>query len=121
MRRNGRQAVTLAVLLLLGVSTFSPSQEPPSRISENEIEKHFGKSTACEDAHIDSLEYFDFAGDGSEQAVVVASTCATGTAGPDVHAVLRRQTDGSLAELKIPEPTEKQQAGLFCRCFYDLS
>jgi uncharacterized protein YecT (DUF1311 family) len=34
---------------------------------------------------------------------------------------LRRQPDGSLAELKIPEPTERQEAGLFCRCFYDFS
>ncbi len=59
-------------------------------------------------------------GDGNEEAVVVASTCATGTAGPDVHAVVRRQPNGSLAELKIPEPTGEQQAGLFGRTFYDL-
>jgi hypothetical protein len=49
--------------------------------------------------HIDYLEYFDFTGDGQEEAVVVASTCMTGTAGPDIHAVYTREADGGLAEL----------------------
>lgn len=49
--------------------------------------------------HIDHLEYFDFTGDGQEEAVVVASTCMTGTAGPDIHAVYAREADGKVAEL----------------------
>ena len=70
---------------------------------------------------INHLEYFDFTGDGQDDAVVLASTCATGTAGPDVHVVLARQPDGSLADLKVPDPSEKQQAALFGRVFYEFS
>jgi uncharacterized protein YecT (DUF1311 family) len=113
------------VALLPAILFFLPplllAQQHPAQISEDEIEKHFSKAPDCEGVDIDSLEYFDFLGDGNEEAIVVASTCATGTAGPDVHAVVRRQPDGSLAELKIPEPTEKQYSVLFGRIFYELS
>ena len=100
---------------------FAVPQNHQAQISEDEIKKYFSKSPGCEGVDIDNLDYFDFVGNGNQEAVVVASTCATGTAGPDVHAVLRRQPDGSLVELKIPEPTDKQYAALFCRCFYDLT
>lgn len=46
---------------------------------------------------------FDFLGKGYDQAVVVASTCMTGTAGPDVHSVFTRDANGELQELKIEE------------------
>ena len=36
---------------------------------------------------------------GSEEALVVASTCFTGTAGPDVHAVFRLDKSGQPQEL----------------------
>lgn len=90
------------------------------QISKEDIQKFFSKAPDCEGVHIDTLDYFDFAGSGNEDAVVVASTCATGTAGPDVHSVVHRQPDGSLAELKIPEPTKQQWAALFGRIFYKL-
>lgn len=120
MRCFRKNALLPAILLFL-TPLWSAAQQRPPQISEEEIQKHFGKSTDCEEVDLNSLEYFDFAGDGNEDAVVVASTCATGTAGPDVHAVVRRQPDGSLAELKVPEPTEKQQAALFGRVFYELN
>lgn len=116
-RRNPLQ---LAALLLLAVPLAAAAQKRP-QISEEEIQKFFSKAPDCEGVDINSLDYFDFAGTGNEDAVVVASTCATGTAGPDVHSVVRRQPDGSLVELKIPEPTGKQWAALFGRVFYDLS
>ena len=50
----------------------------------------------------------------------MASTCNTGTAGPDVHAVFTRQSDGSLADLKIHAPTENR-GDLLGRIFYDLN
>ena len=115
-----RSTLAVAVLVLWAFCLAVVAQEHKSSISEDEIETHFGKSPDCE-VDINNLEFFDFTGVGSEDAVVVASTCATGTAGPVVHAVLHRMDDGSLAELKIPEPTDKQQAALFCRCFYDLN
>jgi uncharacterized protein YecT (DUF1311 family) len=113
--------VVLPVMMLLLASLLSVAQQRPPQISEDEIKQHFSKAPDCEGVAIDSLEYFDFVGDGNEEAVVVASTCATGTAGPDVHAVVRRQRDGSLVELKIPEPSEKQYAALFGRTFYELN
>jgi len=100
------------------LSAFGQQGKP--EISEGEIEKHFSKSPECEGFDINSLEYFDFTGDGHDEAIVVASTCATGTAGPDVHAVLSREASGSIVELRIPEPTEKQQASLFGRVFSEL-
>ncbi len=120
MRRSAR-IVLLTAILILVETIVSVAQQRFPKISEDEIRKHFGKATDCDTVAIDNLEYFDFMGDGNEEAIVVASTCATGTAGPDVHAVVRRQPDGSLAELKIPEPTDKQYSSLFGRIFYELS
>jgi uncharacterized protein YecT (DUF1311 family) len=119
MQGSIRRALRFVVLSLQVAPLCAVGQKPS--ISEDEIKKHFSLSPECEGIHIDHLEYFDFTGTGADDAVVVASTCATGTAGSDVHAVLHRQPDGSLAELRIPEPTEKQYAVLFCRCFYDLN
>jgi uncharacterized protein YecT (DUF1311 family) len=119
MRRLRKNALLPGILLFLA-PLLSLAQRRPPQISEDEIKKHFSKSPDCEGVDIDNLEYFDFDGDGNDEAVVVASTCATGTAGPDVHAVVRRQPDGSLIELKVPEPTAKQQAALFGRVFYEL-
>src|SRR5579863_6560512 len=116
-----RNVALLPAILFSLAPPWSVAQQRPAQISEDEIKKHFGKATDCDIVAIDSLEYFDFMGDGNEAAIVVASTCATGTAGPDVHAVVRRQPDGSLAELKIPEPTGKQYSGLFGRIFYELN
>jgi len=117
MHRNVNR---FAVILLQGALVFSAvAQQRPPKISEDEIEKHVSNPD-CQGVTIDSLDYFDFAGNGNEDAVVVASTCATGTAGPDVHAVLRRQPDGSISELKVPEPTQEQRAALFGRVYYDL-
>jgi uncharacterized protein YecT (DUF1311 family) len=62
---------------------------------------------------IDSVARFDFTGDGSEEAVVVASTCMTGTAGPDVHAVLTRAAGGELVELILPEVDRESYDVLF--------
>jgi len=121
MPSYSRHASSFVILLLLVVPYLSLAQQHPPQISEDEIKKHFSKAPDCEGVDIDNLEYFDFAGDGNEEAVVVASTCATGTAGPDVHAVLGRRPDGSLTELKIPDASEQQQARLFGRTFYDLS
>jgi uncharacterized protein YecT (DUF1311 family) len=94
-------------------------QDRQQDISEDNVKRHLTYSADCE-ININSLEYFDFTGDGVDEAVVVASTCATGTAGPDIHAVFTRQPDGSLAELKIHAPTENL-GDLLGRVFYDLN
>jgi uncharacterized protein YecT (DUF1311 family) len=119
--RRFRNDVLLPAILLFLATLLSVAQQHLPQISEDEIKKHFSKAPDCEGVDIDNLEYFDFVGDGNEEAVVVASTCATGTAGPDVHAVVRRNPDGSLIDLKVPEPTDKQQASLFGRTFYEFN
>ena len=119
MSRFARNVLLTAILILVE-TIVSVSQQRSPKIFEDEIKRHFGKATDCDTVAIDSLEYFDFMGDGNEEAIVVASTCATGTAGPDVHAVVRRQPGGALAELKIPEPSDRQYSSLFGRIFYEL-
>src|SRR6202011_4727282 len=89
-------------------------------IEEDEI-KNLVKNPECKGVTIYSLEYFDLAGEGNDDAIVVASTCAPGTAGPDVNPGLRRPQGGSLLDLKIGEPTEKQQTALFGQVFYELN
>lgn len=91
----------LFVMSLLLVQT----QESAKKITEAEI-KSFINSQAgvdeCESLdqiYVDHLEYYDLIGDGQQEAIVVASTCMTGTAGPDVHAVYKRGTDGKIVEL----------------------
>ena len=115
-----KHAPILIALLFLTVCIAALAQDRWLKISEGEI-KQFVKNPDCEGVTMYSLEYFDFSGKGNDDAVVVASTCATGTAGPDVHSVLHRQPDGSLISLKIPEPTEQQRSGLFGRVFYQLN
>jgi uncharacterized protein YecT (DUF1311 family) len=52
---------------------------------------------------LDSVDYADLDGDGREEALVVASTCYTGTAGPDVHKVVRLDDAGRPVELEIDD------------------
>lgn len=51
--------------------------------------------------YINSIDYFDLDGDGREEVIVTASSCYTGTAGPDIHAVYRLDKSGQPVELKV--------------------
>jgi len=88
-----------------GVWPKAWQEKPSSKISEAEIKRFINRQSdvdECESLdqiHLDHVEYFDFLGDGQQEAVVVASTCMTGTAGPDVHAVYKRGMDSKLVEL----------------------
>jgi uncharacterized protein YecT (DUF1311 family) len=92
-------------LLLALAFLLAQTQEPAKKITEAEIKTFINSSAGVDECesldqiHIDHLEYHDFTGDGQKQAIVVASTCMTGTAGPDVHAVYKRGADGKLVEL----------------------
>ena len=110
MQRSMKHALGLAALLVVAAPLFTVAQVRPQRISDDEIKKHFSNAD-CEGVNINHLEYFDFTGDGQAEAVVLASTCMTGTAGPDVHAVVTRQSDGSLAEPKslLPPKNSRQR------------
>ncbi len=78
---------------------------------EREVADQCGVQRAVE---LDQLEFVDVDGDGEDEAIVVASTCMTGTAGPDVHAVYKAGSDGTVRELpfeETPETTHPRLAG----------
>src|SRR5689334_20948409 len=91
----------LFVLSLLFVQT----QESAKKITEAEIKSFINNQAGVDECEsldqilVDHLEYYDLSGDGQQEAIVVASTCMTGTAGPDVHAVYKRGADGKIVEL----------------------
>ena len=97
----------LAGLLFCGRAAAQNAQphEAFTKITELEIKTAINSGLdeeECESLdriHIDHLEFHDFFSDGHEEAVVVASTCMTGTAGPDIHAVYKRDADGKVVEL----------------------
>jgi len=118
--------ITFILALLLVATCQSVAQDRKGEISKDEITQRIAKDSGCEprDISINSFGTFDFIGDGIGQAVVVASTCNTGTAGPDIHSVFARQPDQSLAELKIEDTSQKPASEigvLLGRVFYDLN
>ena len=97
----GLPRITIIALVWLVLPTLA-QPKPTKEITESEIKGVINTYSDCEslnDIQLDHLEYFDFTGDGQKEAVVVASTCMTGTAGPDVHAVYARDAGGKVAEL----------------------
>jgi len=95
----------LPALVCLAAAGFAQANAP-GEIAEAEIKQVINQYSDCDSLdqiHIDHLEYFDVLGDGRKQAVVVGSTCMTGTAGPDVHAVYGRASDGSIVEYSLDQ------------------
>lgn len=93
-------------------------------ISDKEISQWINQSRDCptgSQPYFWRLDYFDFKGDGNQEAIVVASSCATGTAGPDIHSVLSGDTSGEIVELKIQEVDPSTYDNLFGNRNYDLS
>jgi uncharacterized protein YecT (DUF1311 family) len=97
----------LFVLLLPLLAGQQPAHKPSDKIENDELSAYLAKQFECQQAdqpiYFWMVEQFDFLGKGYNQAVVVASTCMTGTAGPDVHSVFTRGANGELQELKIEE------------------
>ena len=97
----------LGIVLLL-TSIFGAHQaahKTSDEIEEDELRVYLAKQYECQPDQIYfwKVQQFDFLGKGHDQAVVVASTCMTGTAGPDVHSVYTRDEKGELEELTIQE------------------
>lgn len=80
------------------------------------LKKWITHKNGCDDStikvQIDTLLYFDFRGDGKKELIVDASTCWTGTAGPDVHSVFFRHGHGQFTEYEFPEVDKKYYAKL---------
>ena len=112
----------VAVLLYPCVAHAQTQKWKP--IGEDELGQWIDKQNDCP---LDSppyfwrLDYFDFKGDGNEEAIVVASSCMTGTAGPDIHSVVGRDSQGELVELKIPDVDPKTYDCLFGNSNSDLA
>src|SRR5271165_6831839 len=101
-------AMRLALLISLGVSlAISPqaAHRQSDEIGEEELSMYLAKANDCqpEQIYFSRVDQVDFLGLGYNQAVVVAGTCMTGTAGPDVHAVYTRYADGAIKELAMQE------------------
>jgi len=89
-------------LLVLSQQAAHRQSDP---IDEDDLRTYLAKQSDChvDQIYFSSVDRSDFLKAGYEQAVVVASTCMTGTAGPDVHAVFTRDEDGEIRELNIEE------------------
>ncbi len=105
---------TFAALLsavIFSIPTFGQSVPPANapKITEEMVVEYLAKRYECEpDAiHIDSTQYFNFTGHRYDELIVVASTCQTGTAGPDVHSVFSWIEEGKLGELEFEEVDRK--------------
>jgi len=105
--RFGIPVLGLTTILFGGYGIVLNVQQQKSvkKITEAEIKSAINSRSdvdECEnldEIYIVHLEYHDFIGDGQQEAVVIASTCMTGTAGPDIHAVYKRDADGKVVEL----------------------
>jgi uncharacterized protein YecT (DUF1311 family) len=106
-------------VLILVILTLLPAaasaQKTATKITAEEIQKVinnvYGQCDKLDQIAIDHLEYFDFNHDGADEAVVVASTCNTGTAGPDVHSVYTREAAGNIVELPLSPVEDPPQGG----------
>jgi uncharacterized protein YecT (DUF1311 family) len=81
------------------------AHKPSNEIDEAELREHLAKQYECrpDQIYFWKVDQFDFLGKGYDQSIVVASTCMTGTAGPDVHSVYTRDDKGELKELAMQE------------------
>jgi uncharacterized protein YecT (DUF1311 family) len=110
--------------VLIGVMISQSQPAPhPEKITQDEIVQFLLEKTNCKNPDvrldstrapiiIDHLEYFDLTGDGKEEAIVVAFSCLTGTAGWDIKTVFTRDAAGKLIELPLPETNTRDLAGL---------
>jgi uncharacterized protein YecT (DUF1311 family) len=112
-----RLAIPIALLLL---QLIPPAHAP--KITEEMIKQYLAEQSQCElkDIYLDKMEYFNFTGHEWNDVIVVASTCNTGTAGPDVQSVFSWGGEGKLIELAIEKVNPKRYQVLFGNRNYDL-
>jgi len=115
--------IPLLALTLLLTPGQQAAHKPSDEIDEVELREYLAKQNECEPDQIYfwTTEEYDFLGVGYDQTVVVASTCMTGTAGPDVHSVYTRDDDGELRELEFEVPDLRKYPVLFGNSNSDFS
>jgi len=119
-----RQTCALIAGLVWLISTVPLQAQKAKPITEEELRPWINEQFGCEPndkPYFWKLDYYDFKGDGNEEAIVVASSCATGTAGPDVHSVVGRDASGALTELKLPEVDKSAYDSMFGNRNSDLT
>jgi uncharacterized protein YecT (DUF1311 family) len=107
-----RTAAFLLMYVLL--QSVAPAHAP--KITEEMIAHYLAEHYDCADAdaiRLDDVEYFNFTGHDYDDVIVVASTCQSGTGGPDVHSVFSWVDEGKLGELDFEEVNPKRYQVLF--------
>jgi uncharacterized protein YecT (DUF1311 family) len=109
-------ALILAVLFSTAANPEVPHKRT-DRIDDAAAKGFIIERFGCEgEEHalaIYTIEHVDLTRDGRDNLLVVASTCMTGTAGPDVHDVLSRDDDGDLVSLPIQRAQMPSRRMLF--------
>lgn len=97
--------VYLLALSLMFAAVPQKAHKPSDEIDEDDLRNYLAKQNDCQNdqVYFSVLEQVDFLKKGYNQAVVVASTGMTGTAGPDIHAVYTRDAEGEIQELSMQE------------------
>ena len=102
MSLNLRFFCVSALFCFLAPLAFAQT-ESNGDITEAEIKAVINQSSDCDSVNEINLDhpihYADLLGDGKREAVVVAATCMTGTAGPDIHGVYARDAAGKVVQL----------------------
>ena len=80
-------SLCLFAIFLLFSGGPQQAHKQSDAIDEDDLRNYLAKQNECEydQIYFSMLEQVDFLNRGYKQAVVVASTCMTGTAGPDIH------------------------------------
>jgi uncharacterized protein YecT (DUF1311 family) len=118
-------AARILALLLLSFACASCTWAQKTKpIEKKEIADWYYKKLDCPEEptmYFYGFTLFDFKGDGTQQAIVVAMSCAGGTGGPDIHSVISRDSGGELEELKIADVDPRTYDNLFGNRNYSLS
>ena len=69
------------------------------------LAREFGDANPIKDVRV---QYGDLIGEGDEQAVVEATTCAMGNGGADIVEVFRMKADGQLLSLTMDDTSYKE-------------
>ncbi len=116
--------LSLTLLALAALAAPPHPARPPPALRDADLQAFLdrdnGECGPKRPVHIDHLEFADLDGDGAEEALLVASTCMTGTAGPDIHEVYRAGPDGKPQRLPIQETRETAHARIAGNANYTL-
>jgi uncharacterized protein YecT (DUF1311 family) len=103
-----KSAALIVVLTNLLLQTGPPLHAP--KITQEMITQYLAQHSDCpatDAIRIDDMESFNFTGHEYDDVIVVASTCASGTGGPDIHAVFSWIEEGELGELDFEDVDPK--------------